>query len=173
VAIMAANLLHPKHIDGIDISKEMLEIGKQKVLKKGLQNSINLQLGDSEAINFDDNTFDAVTVAYGIRNFQNLEKGLSEILRVIKPGCKLVILEFSKPKNSTYGKMYNLYMGMVAPQMVSVFSKNKKAYEYLNKSVIAFPERENLLAIMQKVGFKNSFYKELSLGICCIYVAEK
>jgi demethylmenaquinone methyltransferase/2-methoxy-6-polyprenyl-1,4-benzoquinol methylase len=173
VALMAQKILKPIKIVGIDISKEMLEIGKQKVHKAGLDNVIDLQIGDSEAINYAENTFDATTVAFGVRNFQNLEKGLSEIYRVLKPGKKMVILEFSKPKRNVWHKLYNLYMGIIAPKMVSVLSKNKEAYEYLNNSVNAFPERESLVSIINKVGFKNSYYKELSLGICCIYIAEK
>ncbi len=173
VAIMAHKILAPKKIVGIDISKEMLNIGIQKVGKAGLSSVIDLQIGDSEAINFGDNTFDAVTVSFGVRNFQNLEKGISDINRVLKPNGRLVILEFSKPKHKISSKFYNLYNGIVAPKMVSIFSKNKDAYEYLNNSINAFPERNDLVAILEKNGFKNCFYKELSLGICCIYVADK
>jgi demethylmenaquinone methyltransferase / 2-methoxy-6-polyprenyl-1,4-benzoquinol methylase len=173
VALMAHKLLKPKQIVGIDISTEMLKIGVEKVKKAGLEGQITLETGDAEAIKFTDNTFDAVTVAYGVRNFQDLEKGMTELLRVLKPNSKLVVLEFSKPKKKLPHRLYNLYMGIVAPKMVSVLSKNKKAYEYLNSSVNAFPEREHFVAVLNKVGFKNCFYKELSLGICCIYVAEK
>jgi demethylmenaquinone methyltransferase / 2-methoxy-6-polyprenyl-1,4-benzoquinol methylase len=173
VALMAHKILAPKKIIGIDISKEMLNIGKQKVEKAGLNSVIDLQIGDSEAINYANNTFDAVTVSFGVRNFQNLEKGINDINRVLKPNGRLVILEFSKPKHKISSKFYNLYNGIVAPKMVSIFSKNKDAYEYLNSSINAFPERNDLVAILEKSGFKNCFYKELSLGICCIYVADK
>jgi demethylmenaquinone methyltransferase / 2-methoxy-6-polyprenyl-1,4-benzoquinol methylase len=173
IALLMHKTMRPQLIEGIDISAQMLEKGKEKVKAAHADNVINLQIGDSEAINFEADSFDAVTVAYGVRNFENLEKGLSEIKRVLKPNGRMVILEFSKPKRFIWQKLYNLYMGVVAPNMVGAFSKNKKAYEYLNNSVNAFPERENLIAVFNKVGFKNSFYKELSFGICCIYVAEK
>ncbi len=172
-ALMANKMIAPQKIEGIDISAQMLEVGKKKVVKKGASNVINLQIGDSEAINFSKNTFEAVTVAYGVRNFGDLEKGISEIHRVLTDGGRVVILEFSKPRKMIWQKLYNFYMGKVAPQMVGSMSKNKKAYQYLNDSVIAFPERENFVAVLNKVGFKNSFYKELSFGICCIYVADK
>jgi demethylmenaquinone methyltransferase/2-methoxy-6-polyprenyl-1,4-benzoquinol methylase len=173
VAIMANKILQPKTIEGIDISAQMLAIGKEKVQKANLQDVIHLQIGDSEAIKFGDNTFDAVTVAYGVRNFEDLEKGMTEIKRVLQPNGKVVVLEFSKPKRKVWQKLYNVYMGLVAPKMVQAISKNKEAYEYLNNSVNAFPERENFVAILQKIGFKNCYFKELSFGICCIYVAEK
>jgi demethylmenaquinone methyltransferase / 2-methoxy-6-polyprenyl-1,4-benzoquinol methylase len=173
VALMANKILKPNSIVGIDISKEMLNIGQQKIEKANCQDVIKLQIGDSEAINFDAETFDAITVAFGVRNFQNLEKGIAELHRVLKTGSRLIVLEFSKPKNNTWHNLYNLYMGIVAPTMVSVFSKNKKAYQYLNSSVNAFPERDHFIEVLNKAGFKKSFYKELSFGICCIYVADK
>ncbi len=173
VALMAQKILNPQKIVGIDISKEMLNIGIAKVAKAKLSTVIDLQMGDSEAINFGDNTFDAVTVAYGVRNFENLEKGMAEIQRVLKPNGRLIVLEFSKPKQNIWSKFYNLYMGVVAPKMVSVFSKNKEAYEYLNNSVKAFPERENFVEVLKNANFKNCNFKSLSLGICCIYIADK
>jgi demethylmenaquinone methyltransferase / 2-methoxy-6-polyprenyl-1,4-benzoquinol methylase len=173
IALMMHKIVQPKRIEGIDISAQMLEIGKDKVKAAKAENVINLQIGDSEAIKFDANSFDAVTVAYGVRNFENLELGLSEIKRVLHDKGRVVVLEFSKPKQFVWQKLYNVYMGIVAPKMVGAFSKNKKAYQYLNNSVNAFPERDNFIAVLNKVGFKNSFYKELSFGICCIYVAEK
>ncbi len=173
IALMMHKMVKPQTIEGIDISAQMLEIGKEKVKAANAQNVINLQIGDSEAINFEANSFDAVTISYGVRNFENLEKGLSEINRVLQPNGRMVILEFSKPRKKIWQWLYNVYMGIVAPNMVGAFSKNRKAYEYLNNSVNAFPERENLINVLNKVGFKNSFYKELSFGICCIYVAEK
>ena len=173
VAIMACELLHPEKITGIDISEKMLELGKEKVLKLGLQHQIELQTGDSEAINFPDNTFDAVTVAFGVRNFENLEQGLKEIKRVLKPSGKLVILEFSKPKLAGIAQLYYLYMEIVAPQMASMVAKNKKAYQYLNKSVLGFPEGRAFVEILNNVGFRNTSCKKLSLGICSIYCGVK
>jgi demethylmenaquinone methyltransferase / 2-methoxy-6-polyprenyl-1,4-benzoquinol methylase len=173
VAIMASAILKPEKITGIDISNGMLEIGRQKVAKAGLQNIIELLNGDSETISFNDNSFDAVTVAFGVRNFQNLEKGLSEILRVLKPGGKLVVLEFSKPKLPGVKGMYNLYMKIVAPNMGKLFSKNRNAYKYLDESIQKFPEGKNFTSILNNVGFKQTHFKSLSLGICSIYCGTK
>jgi demethylmenaquinone methyltransferase / 2-methoxy-6-polyprenyl-1,4-benzoquinol methylase len=173
VAIMAYELLKPHKITGIDISGKMLEIGKEKVLKLGLERCIDLQTGDSEAINFPDDTFDAVTVAFGVRNFEHLEQGLAEIKRVLKPSGKLVILEFSKPKIAGIAQLYNLYMEIVAPQVALMVSKNKQAYQYLTHSVQQFPEGKVFVDILNNVGFRNTSCKKLSLGICSIYCGIK
>ncbi len=173
VALMTYKMLQPQKIVGIDISEGMLNLGKDKIKKAGLEQVISLQVGDSEAINYPDASFDAVTVAFGVRNFENLEKGLAEIYRVLKPGGKLVVLEFSKPKNSLFKPLYNLYLGIVAPQMAKWLSKNKEAYQYLNNSIKAFPERSAFDLILQQTGFINTYYKPLSLGICCLYCGSK
>ena len=172
MAIMAYKMLKPDLIDGIDISHQMLEEGRKKIEKEGLVEKIRLHTGDSETINFAENTFDAGMVAFGVRNFENLEKGLGEIMRVLKPGKQLVILEFSKPRQPIRS-MYNLYMGFIAPQMARLFRQNKEAYEYLCESANAFPDRHYLIEILNKVGFSDTRYKSLSLGICCIYTATK
>ena len=173
VAIMASHLLKPNSIKGIDISEGMLEIGRKKVTAQGLEDTIELLKGDSETISFNNDSFDAVTVAFGVRNFQNLEKGLSEILRVLKPGGRLVVLEFSQPKWFFAKSFYNLYMKIVAPNMGKLFSKNRSAYEYLDKSIKKFPEGKNFLNILDNLGYSNLQYKTLSLGICSIYCGEK
>lgn len=173
VALMTYKLLKPEKITGIDISDGMIALGKEKIAKKGFTDLIELQNGDSEKINYTDNFFDAVTVAFGVRNFQNLEKGLSEMLRVLKPGGKLVILEFSKPCNTMFKSFYKFYMKIIAPKAGRMFAKNKDAYKYLNDSVQAFPEREQFTAIMKNAGYKNVYYKQLSLGICCVYCGSK
>ena len=173
VAIMASGILKPQKIVGIDISDGMLEIGRKKVVKAGLENIIELLNGDSETINFEDNSFDAVTVAFGVRNFQHLEKGLSEIYRVLKPGGKLVVLEFSKPKMPGVKGMYNLYMKIVCPNVGKLFSKNRNAYKYLDESIQKFPEGNNFTNILDNLGYKNSYCKTLSLGICSIYCGTK
>jgi demethylmenaquinone methyltransferase/2-methoxy-6-polyprenyl-1,4-benzoquinol methylase len=172
VAIMAAKMLKPEKVTGIDISEKMLEIGRKKITKLLLNNKIDLLLGDSEAINSADNSFEAVTVAFGVRNFENLEKGLSEILRVLKPGGKLVILEFSRPVGA-FRWIYNLYMNNLAPFFGRLFCKDKEAYQYLHSSVKAFPEGETFLHILQQVGFKETTLNRLSLGICTIYCGRK
>ena len=173
VAIMAARILKPDKIVGIDISSGMLDIGRKKLLKEGLQSQIELQTGDSEAINFPDASFDAVTVAFGVRNFAHLEKGLAEIYRVLKSGGKLVVLEFSKPKIIGIQQFYNLYMGIVAPGMGSIFSRNRGAYQYLHDSVQKFPEGKAFTDILNQTGFKENTCKRLSLGICSIYTGIK
>ena len=173
MAIMAAKILQPEKIAGIDISEGMLEIGRKKIEKEGLGTKIELFSGDGETINFAEKTFDGVMVAFGVRNFENLEKGLREIFRVLKPGAQLVVLEFSKPRIPGVKNLYNLYMGIIAPQMAGLFKQNKKAYQYLNESAKAFPDRENFIDILNKTGYSNTYYKSLSLGICCIYSARK
>ncbi len=172
-AILTYKLIKPEKIIGIDISEGMLAIGRKKIEKKGLQKNIGLYTGDAETINYASGTFDAITVAFGVRNFQNLEKGMAEMLRVLKPGGKLVILEFSKPKERGFKILYNLYMKIIAPGFGKFLAKNKNAYKYLNNSIRAFPEREQLTAIMQKTGYRETYYKTLSLGICCIYCGSK
>lgn len=173
VAIMAAQRLHPRKITGIDISDGMLEIGRKKVARLGMQDTIDLLNGDSEAINFDDDSFDAITVAFGVRNFQHLETGLSEMKRVLKPGGKLVILEFSKPKLPLIRSIYQFYMKIVTPNMGKLFSKNRNAYQYLDESIKKFPEGKNFTAILDKLGYTSTYSKSLSLGICSIYCGTK
>jgi demethylmenaquinone methyltransferase/2-methoxy-6-polyprenyl-1,4-benzoquinol methylase len=173
MAIMAARLLPVEKIAGIDISEGMLEVGRKKIEKEGLADRITLYSGDGETINFAERTFDGVMVAFGVRNFENLEKGLQEIFRVLKPGAQLVVLEFSKPRIPGVKNLYNLYMGFVAPQMAKMFRQNKKAYQYLNQSAKAFPDRQHFIDILIKSGYSNTYYKSLSLGICCIYSARK
>jgi demethylmenaquinone methyltransferase/2-methoxy-6-polyprenyl-1,4-benzoquinol methylase len=173
MAIMACRLLNPQRITGIDISEQMLEIGRKKVEKEGLVDKIHLQTGDSETINFEANTFDAGMVAFGIRNFESLEKGLGEIFRVLKPGARLVILEFSTPKNKAIRNLYNLHMRIIAPQTAKMFGQNKEAYDYLRESANAFPDRGDLVDILTKLNYTDTGYKSLSLGICCIYTGRK
>lgn len=173
VALMTYQAIKPDNIVGIDISEKMLDFGREKIKKQGLEKYIQLFKGDSETINFGEDTFDAITVAFGVRNFENLKKGLSEMKRVLKPGGKLVVLEFSKPVVPGMKQLYNLYMNIIAPGFGGLFAKNKKAYKYLNESVQAFPERQAFQDILKEVGFSDTYYKPLSLGICCIYCASK
>ncbi|MET0637025.1 MAG: bifunctional demethylmenaquinone methyltransferase/2-methoxy-6-polyprenyl-1,4-benzoquinol methylase UbiE [Chitinophagaceae bacterium] len=172
MAIRACKMLQPDRIEGIDISPKMLEFGRKKIEKEGLAAKIHLQVGDSETINFADETFDGVMVAFGVRNFENLEKGLKEINRVLKPGGQLVVLEFSKPKQPVRA-FYNLYMGVIAPQMAKLFRQNKQAYQYLNESANAFPDGPLMVDILNKCGYSDTRYKSLSLGICCIYSGRR
>ncbi len=173
MAIMAARILQPERIIGIDISDGMLALGREKVAKAGLKTHIELLNGDSETISFQDESFDAVTVAFGVRNFQQLEKGLSEIKRVLKPGGKLVVLEFSKPKAPGIKQLYNVYMNVVAPGAGRIFSKNRNAYKYLDESIKKFPEGENFTSILDNLGYTNTYCKPLSFGICSLYCGIK
>jgi demethylmenaquinone methyltransferase/2-methoxy-6-polyprenyl-1,4-benzoquinol methylase len=173
VAIMTARLLKPATIIGIDISEGMLGLGRQKVAKLLLNKQIELQTGDSEAINFPAGTFDAITVAFGVRNFENLRKGLCEMLRVLRPGGRLVVLEFSRPKQSAFKGLYNLYMRIVTPGIGKLVSKNREAYRYLNDSVQKFPEGNDFLTIMNDVGYTATYLKTLTGGICTIYCGTK
>ena len=160
-------------IVGLDLSAGMLEVGKEKVKALGLQNKIEMIQGDSENLPFQDNTFDAITVAFGIRNFETLEKGLSEILRVLKPNGIFVILETSVPTKFPFKQGYNFYMKTFMPLMGKMFSKDKKAYEYLSESAKNFPYGETLNGILSKVGFKSVKHFPQTMGVATIYSASK
>jgi demethylmenaquinone methyltransferase/2-methoxy-6-polyprenyl-1,4-benzoquinol methylase len=172
-AFEALGILKPKKIIGVDISQGMLDIAKQKISKRGLSDKFEVKLGDSEKLPFDANEFDAVTVAYGVRNFENLETGLSDIHRVLKPGGKAVVLEFSKPKVFPIKQLYKFYFNYVTPGIGKLFSKDARAYTYLPESVAAFPDGEAFTGLMQKAGFKNTKSRPLAFGICSIYIGIK
>ncbi len=173
IAILTYKMLKPEKITGIDISEGMLELGRKKLENLHLTDHITLQTGDSETIRFEDNRFDAITVAYGVRNFQNLDKGLKEMHRVLKPGGKLVVLEFSRPTQPLFRKLCDFYMNVLTPAIGNLFAKNRDAYQYLNDSVQAFPEGQTFLTIMNDAGFTQTYLKKLSLGICTIYCGSK
>jgi demethylmenaquinone methyltransferase/2-methoxy-6-polyprenyl-1,4-benzoquinol methylase len=168
-----ATRLSPVKIFGIDISSEMLEKGKQKIKKRKIQDKIEFLVGDSEQMIFEDNKFDAVTVAFGVRNFHHLENGLKEMLRVLKPGGTLVILEFSQPSNPIMQKLYNFYSSKVTPQIGRLVSKDKAAYSYLYESVQAFPYGKNFDKILRETGFVDIKHRELTFGIVTLYTATK
>ncbi len=172
-AITSYKILNPDKITGIDISEGMLDVGRKKIEKLHLQDKIELLNGDSEAIFYEDGSFDAVTIAFGVRNFQDLEKGLSEIYRVLKPGGKLVVLECSKPSLPVIRSLYNFYMKFVTPRIGKLISKNNEAYQYLNNSVQQFPDKKTFTHILNQLNYRHAFYKTLSLGICTIYCGEK
>lgn len=165
--------LNPEKVIGVDISEGMLNVGREKMIKKGLSEIIDLQSGDSENLQFEDNNFDAVIVAFGVRNFENLEKGLSEMNRVLKPGGKAVILEFSKPTVFPFKQLYSFYFRWVLPKIGKIVSKDNAAYTYLPESVNEFPFGNQFLEILNKTGFKNTTCKPLTLGISSIYIGEK
>lgn len=172
-AFESLKILNPRKIIGVDISQGMLEIAREKIAKRGLSEKFEVRLGDSEGLLFEDNSFDAVTVAYGVRNFENLEKGISDMLRVLKPGGKVVILEFSKPKAFPVKQLYNFYFQSITPTIGKIFSKDNSAYKYLPESVAAFPDGENFTALMKRVGYKNTKNRALAFGICSIYTGTK
>lgn len=165
--------LKPEKITGIDISTGMLKIGNEKIKKKGLNNIIELLEGDSENIQFADQSFDAAIVAFGVRNFENLQKGLLEIHRVLIPGSAFIVLEFSKPGKFPVKQVYNIYFKNILPFIGKLFSKDNSAYTYLPQSVNAFPEGNAFLEELKKSGFKSAKEQRLSFGIASIYIAEK
>lgn len=154
---------------GLDLSEGMLKFARAKAKKRGLENTISFVKGDSENLEFQDNSFDAVIVSFGVRNFENLEQGLSEIQRVLKPDGKLVVLEFSKPKKFPVKNLYNFYFTNILPLWGKMISKDQSAYTYLPESVKAFPEGNEFCGIMQQKGFDSVKQQPLTFGICTIY----
>lgn len=173
VAILAAKMLNPGKVVGIDIANVMLDLGREKIGNLKLENVISLETGDSEVLRFADNSFDAVTVAFGVRNFENLEKGLAEMLRVLRPGGRAVVLEFSRPHIFPFKQIYNTYFKYVLPLIGRLTSRDIRAYTYLFESVQVFPEGDDFLNILTKLGYQNPVCERLTLGICSIYSATK
>ncbi len=171
-AIDAANILEVKEIVALDLSEEMLAVGRSKVNTKKYQH-IEFVKGDSEHMVYQDNSFDAMTAGFGVRNFENLEKGLSEMFRVLKPGAPLVILEVSQPENNLLKALFSIYFKGILPLIGRLFSKDHRAYTYLPESVEAFPKGQDFVDILKKVGFTNAKFKPLTLGICAMYTCEK
>ena len=171
-AIQALDI-SPEKIIGVDISEGMLAVGKNKIRKKKLEEVIELQLGDSEKLLFEDNKFDAVIVAFGVRNFENLDLGLSDMFRVLKPGGTTVIVEFSKPLKFPFKQIYNFYFKYILPTIGKIISKDNAAYTYLPESVQAFPDGEKFLKILDNVGFKNTQCVPLTFGVSSIYIGKK
>jgi demethylmenaquinone methyltransferase/2-methoxy-6-polyprenyl-1,4-benzoquinol methylase len=165
--------LNPEKIVGIDISTEMLKVGKQKIMDKKLEKQIELLEGDSLAIPFPDQSFDVVTVAFGVRNFENLQKGLNEINRVLKPEGRLLILEFSQPKNMIIKIMYNFYSMKIMPFFGSIFAGSRHAYTYLPISVETFPSGNKFLIHLNETNFINLKSQPLTFGIATIYSGQK
>ena len=173
LAIALAKHNPQAHIIGMDISEKMLEIGKAKVAKRGLENQIELQVGDAAALPFENNSVDAVTVAFGVRNFENLDKGLSEISRVLKPNGQAVILEFSMPEQFPVKQLYRLYFKHFLPKIGKWVSKDANAYSYLPESVEHFPKPNDFLRIMAEKGLGDGTAKQLSFGIATLYTSIK
>lgn len=173
LAIEACRRLQPETILGIDISEKMMQIGRQKVAGAGLSGKITFERQDSTALTLEDNRFDAAMVAFGIRNFENLDKGLQEILRVLKPGGKLMILELSSPERFPMKQLYTLYSKLIIPGIGRLVSKNEAAYHYLPKSISVFPQGKTMDDILQKNGFREVKHTFYTFGICAMYLATK
>ncbi len=173
VAIAMAQRLPVDQIVGVDIAEEMLELGRAKIRKRNLEDKILLEAGDSENLRFADNSVDAITVAFGVRNFEHVESGLTEMWRVLKPGAQLIILEFSRPRVFPVKQLFNFYFRNILPLIGRITSKDPKAYGYLYESVQAFPDRGAFTDLLNKIGFRETNWQSLTLGICCIYSARK
>ncbi len=170
---IAALKLNPRQVTGVDISAQMLEMGREKLIKKKLNTRINLIKADSENLPFADHSFDAITVAFGVRNFENLLAGLKEMQRVLRPGGKIAILEFSKPKQFPFKQVYNFYFSYILPALGGMVSKSKEAYTYLPESVKHFAEGDEFIAYMNKAGFTHNKVQTLTFGICSLYTGIK
>lgn len=172
-AILAAKRLNPTQLIGADISEGMMKIGREKVAREGLQETISFQKEDCLNLSFEANTFDAVTAAFGIRNFQSLDQGLREMYRVLKPGGHLSIVELTSPVRFPMKQLFHIYAHTVLPIYGRLISKDQSAYSYLTATIEAFPQGEQMMEIFRKAGFTKTNFKRLTLGICTMYFAEK
>lgn len=172
-AILSAKILLPDTLIGADISEGMMEIGRQKVKNEGLESIISFQKEDCLNLTFPSDTFEAVTAAFGIRNFQDLERGLVEMYRVLKKGGHLCIIELTTPISFPMKQLFKVYSKVVLPFYGRLISKDSSAYDYLNKTIAAFPQGETMMKILQKAGFAKTSFKRLTFGICTMYIAEK
>jgi demethylmenaquinone methyltransferase/2-methoxy-6-polyprenyl-1,4-benzoquinol methylase len=173
LAILAAKKMPTAKFIGLDLSNNMIQVGQKKVQAAELADRIKLQIGDSENIQFSDHHFDSAMVAFGVRNYQDLDKGLSELYRVLKKGAPLYVLEFSKPTIFPFKQVFNLYFKWVLPVIGKLFSKDKRAYTYLYDSVQVFPAYDDFKKRMETAGFSNTTWEALSFGICCLYTGIK
>ena len=172
-AILAAQMLHPDKLIGADISQGMMEIGRQKVKQLGLAEVIRFDKEDCLHLSYEDNTFDAVTAAFGIRNFQNLDQGLREMCRVLKKGGHLCIVELTTPVSFPMKQLFHIYSHTVLPIYGKLISKDQSAYCYLTKTIEAFPQGETMMEVFKKAGFEKAEFTRLTFGICTLYFATK
>ena len=171
LALLLHRKLHPEKIVGLDLSEGMLKIAREKAAKAGAD--IEFEQGDSLAMRFEDDSFDAITVAYGVRNFEHLEQGYREMHRVLRPGGVLVVIELATPVNPIVRPLYNLYTRRIIPWAGRSISKDRRAYSYLPESIAAVPQRDNMLQLMRNAGFGECSYKAMTFGTCIIYMASK
>jgi demethylmenaquinone methyltransferase/2-methoxy-6-polyprenyl-1,4-benzoquinol methylase len=172
-AILAARMLTPKSLIGADISEGMMDIGRQKVKREGLDKVVAFKKEDCLNLSFEDETFDAVTAAFGIRNFQDLDQGLREICRVLKNGGHLSIVELTTPVSFPMKQLFRIYSHTVLPIYGKLISKDNSAYSYLTSTIEAFPQGEQMMEIFRKAGFREASFRRLTFGICTMYFAEK
>ncbi|HJC92910.1 MAG TPA: bifunctional demethylmenaquinone methyltransferase/2-methoxy-6-polyprenyl-1,4-benzoquinol methylase UbiE [Candidatus Phocaeicola excrementigallinarum] len=172
-AIKACKELNPDELIGTDISEGMMNVGREKVKQLGLERQISFAKEDCTSLSFPDNRFDAITVAFGVRNFEDLDRGLKEMYRVLVPGGHLVILELSTPERFPMKQLYSIYSRIVIPSLGKLLSKDHSAYTYLPQSIKAFPQGEVMQRILHKAGFSQVRFKRLTLGICTLYFATK
>lgn len=172
-AILSAEMLHPQRLVGADISEGMMEIGRQKVAQKGLQDIISFAKEDCLSLSYLDESFDAVTAAFGIRNFADLDKGLCEMCRVLKTGGHLSIVELTTPVSFPMKQFFHIYSHSVLPLYGRIISKDTSAYSYLTKTIEAFPQGEQMVEILKRAGFREAIFRRLTFGICTMYFATK
>ena len=172
-AILSAEMLHPQRLVGADISEGMMEIGRQKVAQKGFQDIISFAKEDCLSLSYLDESFDAVTAAFGIRNFADLDKGLCEMCRVLKTGGHLSIVELTTPVSFPMKQFFHIYSHSVLPIYGRIISKDTSAYSYLTKTIEAFPQGEQMVEILKRAGFREAIFRRLTFGICTMYFATK
>ena len=172
-AILACQMLQPEQLIGTDISEGMMNVGREKVKKEGLSDVIQFAREDCTCLSFTNNSFDAITVAFGIRNFEDLDKGLSEMYRVLTPGGHLVILELTTPDRFPMKQLFKIYSKMVIPVLGKLFSKDNRAYQYLPQTIQAFPQGEIMKGVITRAGFRQVTFQRLTFGICTLYTATK
>lgn len=172
-AILAQKILKPKRIIGIDISEGMMAVGREKVKQKGLEQIITFERQDASALSFPDETFDAVIAAFGIRNFEDIDKSFSKVLSALKPGGVFLFIELTTPEAKPMKGLYSLYTKYVMPVLSSTMATEQKAYEYLPESIAAFPQGKEMMLILKKNGFQNIRLRRFTMGIATLYIAEK
>lgn len=173
LAIAMAKAAPTAHVTGVDLAEKMVEVGVAKVKERGLEDRVSLSVANALQLPFPDNSFDVATVAFGVRNFEHIDSGYAEMLRVLRPGGKLCVLELTVPTNALVKPFYNLYTGLVIPAAGKIFAGEASAYRYLNKSIQAVPARQAMCAVMEQAGFTDARHRTFTLGVCALYTAVK